>query len=161
VPGSRAGADIGRALVLGDPPVQVGELEDLRDERVGDLERGLPLAADAELHGTAGGRALRDREARPASPGEERQLDPAARRRRAGSTRSDRGQLEAVEEGREPPYDSRGGCQLTWASTRIAVCPWPAPATSTTRSRRSACREPEIARTCGPMTAARNRHPRA
>src|SRR5579871_1566198 len=28
----------------------------------------------------------------------------------------------------------RGGCQLTWASTRIAVCPLPAPVTSTTIS---------------------------
>jgi WD40 repeat protein len=29
----------------------------------------------------------------------------------------------------------RGGCQLTWASTRTAVCPVPAPVTSTTKSR--------------------------
>jgi hypothetical protein len=48
--------------------VEAGELEDLRDERVGDLERGLPLAADAELHGAAGGRALRNRERRAAGP---------------------------------------------------------------------------------------------
>ena len=158
--------------VLPDLPVQVGELEDLRDERVGDLERGLPLAVDAQLHGAAGGRALRDGEqwaaclARnvswippPGSSGQEAtgpivdswRLSTSAASRRttarsvivtgaggrltcgsrlgswvivttraAGGTRSGAG---------------RGGCQLTWASTRIAVCPWPTPATSTTRSR--------------------------
>ena len=71
-------ADIHWPRVLGDLPVQVGELEDLRDERVGDLQRGLRLAVDAELHGAAGSRALRDRERRAAGPGEERQLDPVA-----------------------------------------------------------------------------------
>ena len=56
-----------RTCVLRDLPVQAGELEDLRDERVGDLQRGLRLAADAELHGAAGSRALRDRERRAAA----------------------------------------------------------------------------------------------
>src|SRR6266516_6250347 len=69
--------------VLRDLPVQVGELEDLRDERVADLERGLLLAGDAELHGATGGRALRDRERRAGGPAEERQPDPAAEGRRA------------------------------------------------------------------------------
>src|SRR5262249_377397 len=34
-----------------------------------------------------------------------------------------------------PSEAGRGGCQLTWASTRIAVCPLPASVTSTTMSR--------------------------
>jgi len=61
-----------RAAMLRDRPVQAGELEDLRDERVGELERGPPLAADAELHGAAGGRTLHGRKERAAGPGEER-----------------------------------------------------------------------------------------
>src|SRR5215468_7692272 len=68
----------------------------------GDLERGLPRAVGAELHGAAGGRSLRDRKRR-ASLGEERQPDPAKADGRAGGGRPDRGQLETVHERREPP----------------------------------------------------------
>jgi predicted ATPase/DNA-binding CsgD family transcriptional regulator len=95
--------------VLQDLPVQAGELEDLRDEGVGDLERGLRLAAGAELHGAAGLRALRDRERRAAGLGQERQPDPATQRRRAGGVRSDRGRFETVDERREPPDDHHVG----------------------------------------------------
>ena len=48
-------------------------------------------------------------EQRAAGPGQERQLDPAAGGQRAGGGRSDRGQLEAVDERREPPDDSQAG----------------------------------------------------
>jgi len=87
--------------------VQAGQLEDLRDEGSGDLERGLPLAADAELHGAAGGRALRDRKRRTVGLGAERQPDPAAEGRRAGGIRPDRGQLETADERRDPPNDGQ------------------------------------------------------
>jgi hypothetical protein len=86
--------------------VHAGAVENLRDERIGELERGLQLVTDAELHGAAGGWALRDRERRAAGPGEERQPDPAADVRRAGNE-SDRGQVETVDERREPPPGGR------------------------------------------------------
>ena len=152
--------------------MQAGELEDLRDERVGELERGLPLAADGELHGAAGGRALRDRNRRAAGPA--RNVSRIPRPKAAGqeasgpivdswrlstsaaSRRTTAGPVivtgvggrlacgsrlgnwvivttRAADGTRSEP--GRGGCQLTWASTRITVCPLPPPATSTTRSR--------------------------
>lgn len=62
---------------------QAGEIEVLRDERAGDLQRALLLAAGAELYSAAGGRALGDRERRAARPGGEGQPNPAAQDRRA------------------------------------------------------------------------------